>query len=179
MRGGIGVHHAGMLPRYRRLVEQLAQTGLLKVICGTDTLGVGINVPIRTVVFTGPGEVRRVEFPAAEGARVPPDRGPGGRPGFDTRAASSCRRPSIDRAPAGVAEGQQYVFLPPLQPVIFSRLLMPKLLKSGAVFNGERFAPRIVFTICKLPDPLAVMPPPISKPNPLSLASAVFSVMVL
>ena len=53
VRSGIGVHHAGMLPRYRRLVEQLAQTGLLKVICGTDTLGVGINVPIRTVVFTG------------------------------------------------------------------------------------------------------------------------------
>src|SRR3954469_25707726 len=53
VRNGIGVHHAGMLPRYRRLVEQLAQTGLLKVICGTDTLGVGINVPIRTVVFTG------------------------------------------------------------------------------------------------------------------------------
>ena len=43
------MHHAGMLPRYRRLVEQLAQAGLLKVICGTDTLGVGINVPIRTV----------------------------------------------------------------------------------------------------------------------------------
>ena len=42
-----------MLPRYRRLVEQLAQAGLLKVICGTDTLGVGINVPIRTVLFTG------------------------------------------------------------------------------------------------------------------------------
>src|SRR4051795_7586112 len=53
VRSGIGVHHAGMLPRYRRLVEQLAQTGLLKVICGTDTLGVGINVPIRTVLFTG------------------------------------------------------------------------------------------------------------------------------
>ncbi len=53
VRNGIGVHHAGMLPRYRRLVEQLAQTGLLKAICGTDTLGVGINVPIRTVVFTG------------------------------------------------------------------------------------------------------------------------------
>ena len=53
MRHGIGVHHAGMLPKYRRLVEQLAQAGLLKVICGTDTLGVGINVPIRTVVFTG------------------------------------------------------------------------------------------------------------------------------
>ncbi len=53
LRNGIGVHHAGMLPRYRRLVEQLAQAGLLPVICGTDTLGVGINVPIRTVLFTG------------------------------------------------------------------------------------------------------------------------------
>ena len=52
VRAGIGVHHAGMLPRYRRLVETLAQRGLLKVICGTDTLGVGINVPIRTVVIT-------------------------------------------------------------------------------------------------------------------------------
>jgi len=52
VRAGIGVHHAGMLPRYRRLVETLAQRGLLRVICGTDTLGVGINVPIRTVVIT-------------------------------------------------------------------------------------------------------------------------------
>ena len=52
VRHGIGVHHAGMLPRYRRLVERLAQAGHLKVICGTDTLGVGINVPIRTVLLT-------------------------------------------------------------------------------------------------------------------------------
>jgi superfamily II RNA helicase len=52
LRQGIGLHHAGLLPKYRVLVEQLAQKGLLKVICGTDTLGVGINVPIRTVLFT-------------------------------------------------------------------------------------------------------------------------------
>jgi len=52
VRNGIGVHHAGMLPKYRRLVELLSQAGLLKVICGTDTLGVGINVPIRTVLLT-------------------------------------------------------------------------------------------------------------------------------
>jgi superfamily II RNA helicase len=52
LRHGIGLHHAGLLPKYRVLVEQLAQLGLLKVICGTDTLGAGINVPIRTVVFT-------------------------------------------------------------------------------------------------------------------------------
>ena len=49
---GIGLHHAGMLPRYRLLIEKLAQAGLLKLICGTDTLGVGVNVPIRTVLFT-------------------------------------------------------------------------------------------------------------------------------
>ncbi|MEW6749413.1 MAG: DUF3516 domain-containing protein [Candidatus Latescibacterota bacterium] len=52
LRHGIGIHHAGLLPKYRVLVEQLTQKGLLKVICGTDTLGVGINVPIRTVLFT-------------------------------------------------------------------------------------------------------------------------------
>src|SRR5258707_1259490 len=69
VRHGIGVHHAGMLPRYRRLVETLAQAGLLKVICGTDTLGVGINVPIRTVLMTSlskyDGSVTRL-LPARE-----------------------------------------------------------------------------------------------------------------
>ena len=52
LKHGVGLHHAGLLPKYRVLVEKLAQTGLLKVICGTDTLGVGVNIPIRTVLFT-------------------------------------------------------------------------------------------------------------------------------
>ena len=52
LRHGIGIHHAGLLPRYRILVETLARAGLLKIICGTDTLGVGINIPLRSVVFT-------------------------------------------------------------------------------------------------------------------------------
>jgi len=52
LRAGIGLHHAGLLPRYRRLVERLAQQGLLKIVSGTDTLGVGVNIPIRTVLFT-------------------------------------------------------------------------------------------------------------------------------
>ncbi|MFQ3225495.1 MAG: superfamily II RNA helicase [Lentimonas sp.] len=52
LRAGIGLHHAGLLPKYRVLIEKLAQKGMLKVICGTDTLGVGVNVPIRTVLFT-------------------------------------------------------------------------------------------------------------------------------
>ena len=49
---GLGLHHAGLLPKYRLLVEKLAQQGLLKVVSGTDTLGVGVNIPIRSVVFT-------------------------------------------------------------------------------------------------------------------------------
>ncbi|MFD5600041.1 DEAD/DEAH box helicase [Leucobacter sp. NPDC058333] len=84
VRSGIGVHHAGMLPRYRRLVEQLAQRGLLRVICGTDTLGVGINVPIRTVVITAltkfDGEKMR-RLSAREFHQIS---GRAGRAGFDT-----------------------------------------------------------------------------------------------
>jgi superfamily II RNA helicase len=84
VRHGIGVHHAGMLPKYRRLVEQLAQAGLLKVICGTDTLGVGINVPIRTVVFTGLSKYdgrRQRMLKAREFHQIA---GRAGRAGFDT-----------------------------------------------------------------------------------------------
>ena len=84
VRHGVGVHHAGMLPRYRRLVEQLAQDGLLKVICGTDTLGVGINVPIRTVLFTGlakfDGSRQRI-LRAREFHQIA---GRAGRAGYDT-----------------------------------------------------------------------------------------------
>jgi superfamily II RNA helicase len=84
VRHGIGIHHAGMLPRYRRLVEQLAQAGLLRVICGTDTLGVGINVPIRTVLFTGLTKYdgrRQRHLSVREFQQIA---GRAGRAGFDT-----------------------------------------------------------------------------------------------
>ncbi|MEO6957807.1 MAG: DUF3516 domain-containing protein [Antricoccus sp.] len=84
LRRGIGVHHAGMLPRYRRVVEQLAQAGLLIVVCGTDTLGVGVNVPIRTVLFTSlvkyDGRRERI-LRAREFHQIA---GRAGRAGFDT-----------------------------------------------------------------------------------------------
>src|SRR3954454_14802903 len=84
VRSGIGVHHAGMLPRYRRLVEQLAQTGQLKVICGTDTLGVGINVPIRTVVFTGLAKFDGTNHRLLKSREFHQIAGRAGRAGFDT-----------------------------------------------------------------------------------------------
>jgi superfamily II DNA/RNA helicase len=84
VRAGIGVHHAGMLPRYRRLVETLAQRGLLRVICGTDTLGVGINVPIRTVLITALSKYdgqRMRQLSAREFHQIA---GRAGRAGYDT-----------------------------------------------------------------------------------------------
>lgn len=84
VRAGIGVHHAGMLPRYRRLVETLAQRGLLRVICGTDTLGVGINVPIRTVLMTALTKYdgqRMRQLTAREFHQIA---GRAGRAGYDT-----------------------------------------------------------------------------------------------
>ncbi|WP_415504038.1 DEAD/DEAH box helicase, partial [Actinomyces slackii] len=93
VRGGIGVHHAGMLPRYRRLVERLARAGLLAVICGTDTLGVGINVPIRSVVLTSlvkfDGSKER-HLTAREFHQIA---GRAGRAGFDTRGFVEVQAP--------------------------------------------------------------------------------------
>lgn len=84
VRHGIGVHHAGMLPKYRRLVEQLAQAGLLKVICGTDTLGVGINVPIRTVVFSALSKYDGTRMRLLNAREFHQIAGRAGRAGFDT-----------------------------------------------------------------------------------------------
>ncbi|MGW0433295.1 DEAD/DEAH box helicase [Micromonospora sp. NPDC003197] len=84
VRHGIGVHHAGMLPKYRRLVETLAQAGLLKVICGTDTLGVGINVPIRTVLFTALSKYDGVKTRLLKAREFHQIAGRAGRAGFDT-----------------------------------------------------------------------------------------------
>ncbi|MBC7292226.1 MAG: DUF3516 domain-containing protein, partial [Actinotalea sp.] len=84
LRHGVGVHHAGMLPRYRRVVERLTQKGLLTVVCGTDTLGVGINVPIRTVVLTSLVKYDGVRMRHLSAREFHQIAGRAGRAGFDT-----------------------------------------------------------------------------------------------
>ena len=84
LRRGIGVHHAGMLPKYRRLVEKLAQQGLLTVISGTDTLGVGINVPIRTVLMTGLAKYDGIKHRVLKSREFHQIAGRAGRAGYDT-----------------------------------------------------------------------------------------------
>jgi len=90
---GIGLHHAGLLPKYRLLVEKLAQQGLLKLICGTDTLGVGINVPIRTVLFTRlcKYDGRRVRVLSVRDFQQIAGRA--GRKGFDTAGSVLVQAP--------------------------------------------------------------------------------------
>lgn len=93
---GVGVHHAGMLPRYRLLVERLAQQGLLPVICGTDTLGVGINVPIHTVLLTALAKYdgrKQRRLRAREFHQIA---GRAGRAGFDTEGLVIAQAPEHD-----------------------------------------------------------------------------------
>ncbi len=93
IRSGIGVHHAGMLPKYRRLVEQLAQQGLLKVICGTDTLGVGINVPIRTVLLTALTKFDGTKMRQLNAREFHQIAGRAGRAGYDTAGSVVVQAP--------------------------------------------------------------------------------------
>nr|WP_200938395.1 DEAD/DEAH box helicase [Curtobacterium sp. Leaf183] len=96
IRSGIGVHHAGMLPKYRRLVEQLAQRGLLPVICGTDTLGVGINVPIRSVLLTGLTKFDGTKMRQLSAREFHQIAGRAGRAGYDTEGDVIAEAPEHD-----------------------------------------------------------------------------------
>jgi hypothetical protein len=93
LRHGIGVHHAGLLPRYRLLVERLAQQGMLKVIFGTDTLGVGVNIPIRTVVFTKLCKYDGEKVSLLSAREFKQIAGRAGRRGFDVRGGVVCQAP--------------------------------------------------------------------------------------
>ena len=101
LRHGIGIHHAGLLPKYRVLVERLAQRGLLKVICGTDTLGVGINVPIRTVLFSRLSKYDGEKTAILSARDFHQIAGRAGRKGFDERGYV------LAQAPAHVIENRR------------------------------------------------------------------------
>ncbi len=90
---GVGIHHAGLLPKYRLLVEQLAQQGLLRVICGTDTLGVGVNIPLRTVLFTKLSKYDGQKVGLLKVRDFKQISGRAGRKGFDDRGSVVCQAP--------------------------------------------------------------------------------------
>jgi superfamily II RNA helicase len=133
LRHGVGVHHAGMLPKYRRLVEVLSQAGLLKVICGTDTLGVGINVPIRTVLLTGlakfDGQRTRI-LRAREFHQIA---GRAGRAGFDTVGYV------VVQAPEHVVENARRVAKAGEDPVKLKRVQRVKAPEGKVSWTEETF----------------------------------------
>jgi superfamily II RNA helicase len=90
---GIGVHHAGLLPKYRLLVEQLSQQGLLRVIAGTDTLGVGVNIPIRTVLFTKLAKFGGQKVSILSVRDFKQIAGRAGRKGFDVKGSVVAQAP--------------------------------------------------------------------------------------
>ncbi len=98
---GVGVHHAGLLPKYRLLVEQLAQRGLLHVICGTDTLGVGVNIPIRTVLFTKLAKFDGTKVGLLSIREFKQISGRAGRRGFDEKGSV------VVQAPEHIVEKRQ------------------------------------------------------------------------
>src|ERR1700710_771679 len=137
LRLGIGVHHAGMLPKYRRLVEQLAQSGQLRVICGTDTLGVGINVPIRTVLLTALTKydgTRMRQLSAREFHQIA---GRAGRAGFDTAGTV------VAQAPEHETENARLVKKAGEDPVKLKRIVRKKA-PEGFVSWGDPSFQRLI-----------------------------------
>jgi superfamily II RNA helicase len=109
---GIGLHHAGLLPKYRLLVEQLAVRGLLKVICGTDTLGVGVNIPIRTVLFTKLSKFDGEKVGVLSARNFKQIAGRAGRRGFDVAGSVVCQAPehvieNLRQASKSAAKGKK------------------------------------------------------------------------
>ena len=130
---GVGIHHAGLLPRYRLLIERLAQAGLLKVICGTDTLGVGINVPIRCVLFT---ELTKYDGRKTRLLTVRDFKqiaGRAGRKGFDDRGWVLCM------APAHMIENKQIKRKQQADPKKAKKLRLKKAPEGFVPWNEEKY----------------------------------------
>jgi superfamily II RNA helicase len=163
LQNGVGVHHAGMLPKHRRLVERLAAEGLLPVICGTDTLGVGVNIPIRTVLMTAltkfDGTKVRV-FTAREFHQLA---GRAGRPGFDPDGHVWAQAPDhvIDNARAMAKAGDDPKARrkatrskPPERFVHYDESTMTRLIAAAPEPLASRFrvSADLVATVLARPD---------------------------
>ncbi|MDD9950350.1 MAG: DUF3516 domain-containing protein, partial [Zetaproteobacteria bacterium] len=131
---GIGLHHAGLLPKYRILVEKLAQKGFLKVICGTDTLGVGVNVPIRSVLFTKLCKFNGQKTALLQAREFHQIAGRAGRRGYDSQGSVFCM------APAHVIENKKLEQKAALNPKLKKKMVKAKPPTKGYVpWNEETF----------------------------------------
>jgi superfamily II RNA helicase len=156
LKHGIGLHHAGLLPRYRILVEKLAQRGMLKVICGTDTLGVGVNVPIRTVLFTKLAKYDGQKTGLLSVRDFQQIAGRAGRRGFDDRGTV------VAQAPEHVVENLEMERKAAVDPKKAKKMVKKKAPDGFVPWNKE--------TLTKLSE---------GKPEPLVSRFQVSHAMVL
>lgn len=163
LRNGVGVHHAGMLPRYRRLVEKLAGDGLLPVICGTDTLGVGINIPIRTVLLSALTKFDGSKVRTLRSREFHQLAGRAGRPGFDPDGHVWAQAPEHvienERALARAGDDPKarrkvHRVAPPKGFVHFDEQTFTRLIASEpeALVSRFRVTPNVVATVLGRPD---------------------------
>jgi superfamily II RNA helicase len=140
---GVGIHHAGLLPKYRLLVEQLAQQGMLKVICGTDTLGVGVNIPIRTVLFTKLSKYDGQKISLLKVRDFKQISGRAGRKGFDEHGSVVCQAPEhvieSRRRMADPKKKKKVVKKPPPGFVSWNRETFNKLITRPPEMLKSRF----------------------------------------
>ncbi len=138
---GIGVHHAGLLPKYRLLVEQLSQQGLLRVICGTDTLGVGVNIPIRTVLFTKLAKYDGRKTAILSVRDFKQIAGRAGRKGFDVKGSVVAQAPEhiIEKRKSERSGGKKIVKGPPKGEVSWNKETFDKLIARPPETLKSRF----------------------------------------
>lgn len=145
LKHGIGLHHAGLLPKYRLLVEKLAQKGLLKVVSGTDTLGVGVNIPIRTVLFTKLCKFDGEKTGILSVRDFQQISGRAGRKGFDDRGTV------VALAPEHVIENRKLEAKAGSDPVKLKRIVRKKPPERGYVHWDAATFERLKTS---LPEPL-------------------------
>jgi superfamily II RNA helicase len=145
LRHGIGIHHAGLLPKYRLLVEKLAQTGLLKVIVGTDTLGVGVNIPIRTVVLTKLCKYDGQKTTLLRARDFHQICGRAGRRGFDTQGSI------VAQAPEHVIENRRLEAKAGSDPVKLKRIVRKKPPERGYIAWDQKVFEKLIVSP---PEPL-------------------------
>src|SRR6202035_2331531 len=138
---GIGVHHAGLLPKYRLLVEQLSQQGLLKVIAGTDTLGVGVNIPIRTVLFTRLAKCDGKKIAMLSVRDFQQIAGRAGRKGFDVQGSVVAQAPEhiVEKRKSEKSGGKKAVKGPAKGEVSWSKETFDKLITRPPETLKSRF----------------------------------------
>ncbi|MGC4067984.1 MAG: DUF3516 domain-containing protein [Polyangiaceae bacterium] len=145
LRHGIGLHHAGLLPKYRLLVEKLAQRGLLKVIVGTDTLGVGVNIPIRTVVLTKLCKYDGEKTALLRARDFHQIAGRAGRRGFDEQGSV------VAQAPEHVIENRRLEDRAGSDPVKLKRIVRKKPPERGYVHWDQKVFEKLIVSP---PEPL-------------------------